>query len=102
ILSLTRQMALDFAEDGIRVLAICPGVIDTVLVRTVLASMGEEDIDQAVENFGKIHPIGRIGTGEDIANLVLFLASDKASLMTGEHVAIDGGCMAAGLWAAAF
>ena len=102
ILSLTRQMALDFAGDGIRVLAICPGVIDTVMLRTVLKDMGEDDLDAAVERFGRIHPIGRVGTGEDIANLVLFLASDKASLMTGEHVAIDGGCMAAGLWAAAF
>ena len=102
ILSLTRQMALDFAEDGIRVLAICPGAIDTVLVRTVLASMGEEDIDQAVENFGKIHPIGRIGTGQDIADTVLFLASDRASFMTGSYVCVDGGLMAGGMWAAAF
>ncbi|MBM3957551.1 MAG: glucose 1-dehydrogenase, partial [Gemmatimonadetes bacterium] len=97
ILSLTRQMSLDFAADGIRVLAICPGAIDTVLLRTVLRSMGTEDIDAALAEFGKIHPIGRMGSGEDIANAVLFLASDRASFMTGSYVCVDGGLMAGGM-----
>ena len=101
IVALTRQMSLDFAEEGIRVLAICPGAIDTVLVRTVLKSMGEEDIDAALEGFGKIHPIGRMGTGQDIADLVLFLAGDKASFMTGSYVSVDGGLTAGGMWVSA-
>jgi NAD(P)-dependent dehydrogenase (short-subunit alcohol dehydrogenase family) len=98
VLSLTRQMALDYAAEHIRVLAICPGTIDTEMVR---ASAGREPdgLHAALERYGRTHPLGRIGTGEDIANLVIFLASDKASFMTGEYVCIDGGYMALGAWA---
>jgi NAD(P)-dependent dehydrogenase (short-subunit alcohol dehydrogenase family) len=99
ILSLTRQMALDYAAEGIRVLAVCPGSIDTDMVRTA-AALEPDGLDAALARFGRSHPIGRIGTGQDIANLVLFLASDKASFMTGEYVCIDGGYMALGAWAA--
>ncbi len=98
ILSLTRQMALDYAAEGIRVLAVCPGSIDTDMVRTA-AALEPDGLDAALARFGRSHPIGRIGTGQDIANLVLFLASDKASFMTGEYVCIDGGYMALGAWA---
>ena len=98
ILSLTRQMALDYAEENIRVLAVCPGTIDTELVRTV-ARMEEGNPDETIAEWGKGHPIGRVGQGVDIANVVLFLASDKASFMTGEHVNVDGGFMALGAWA---
>jgi NAD(P)-dependent dehydrogenase (short-subunit alcohol dehydrogenase family) len=98
VLSLTRQMALDYAAEHIRVLAICPGTIDTEMVR---ASAGREPdgLHAALERYGRTHPLGRIGTGQDIANLVIFLASDKASFMTGEYVCIDGGYMALGAWA---
>ena len=98
ILSLTRQMSLDYAEENIRVLAVCPGTIDTELVRTV-ARMEEGDPDRTIADWGKSHPIGRVGQGVDIANVVLFLASEKASFMTGEHVNVDGGFMALGAWA---
>ena len=98
VLSLTRQMALDYAVENIRVLAICPGTIDTELVRAV-ASREPGDIEETLRAWGSTHPIGRIGTGQDIANVVLFLASDKASFMTGEYVAVDGGYMALGAWA---
>ncbi len=98
ILSLTRQMALDYAAEGIRVLAVCPGSIDTDMVRTA-AALEPDGLDAALARFGRSHPIGRIGTGQDIANLVLFLASDKASFMTGEYVCIDGGYMALRAWA---
>lgn len=98
VLSLTRQMALDYASENIRVLAICPGTIDTELVRAVAARQ-PGDIEETLRNWGKTHPIGRIGTGQDIANVVLFLASDKASFMTGEYVCVDGGYMALGAWA---
>lgn len=97
ILSLTRQMALDYAEENIRVLAVCPGAIDTQMVRTMAALEGG-DVDATVHEWGRGHPIGRIGTGQDIANVVLFLASDKASFMTGEYVCVDGGYMALGAW----
>ena len=98
VLSLTRQMALDYAEENIRVLAVNPGTIDTELVRTV-ARMEEGNPDDTIADWGKGHPLGRVGQGVDIANVVLFLASDKASFMTGEYVNVDGGFMALGAWA---
>lgn len=97
-LSLTRQMSLDYARENIRVVAICPGTIDTPLVRSVLAQEGG-DVEEKLRAAGKSHPLGRIGTGEDIANAVLFLASEKASFLTGSYVCVDGGYMALGAWA---
>ncbi len=98
VLSLTRQMALDYAAENIRVLAICPGTIDTEMVRAS-AAREPDGVQAALDRYGKTHPVGRIGTGQDIANVVAFLASDKASFMTGEYVCIDGGYMALGAWA---
>jgi NAD(P)-dependent dehydrogenase (short-subunit alcohol dehydrogenase family) len=98
VLSLTRQMALDYAREHIRVLAVCPGSIDTEMVRAA-ARLEPDGVDAALKRFGKSHPLGRIGTGQDIANVVMFLASDQASFMTGEYVCVDGGYMAMGAWA---
>ena len=98
VLSLTRQLAVEYAAEGIRVLAICPGTIDTEMVRA--SARNEPDgLEAALARYGRSHPLGRIGTGTDIANVVLFLASDKASFMTGEYVCVDGGFMALGAWA---
>ncbi len=96
-LSLTRQLALDYAADNIRVLAICPGAIDTPMVRATFPPGA--NVEEQLEKSGRIHPLGRIGQAEDIANAVLFLASDKASFMTGSYVAVDGGLLALGAWA---
>lgn len=98
VLSLTRQMAVEYAREGIRVLAICPGTIDTEMVRASAALEGG-DVEDTLRRYGESHPLGRIGTGQDIANLVTFLASDRASFMTGEYVCVDGGYMALGAWA---
>jgi NAD(P)-dependent dehydrogenase (short-subunit alcohol dehydrogenase family) len=98
VLSLTRQLAVEYAEENIRVLAICPGTIDTEMVRAVAALEGG-DVEETLRRYGRSHPLGRIGTGQDIANVVLFLASDKASFMTGSYVCVDGGYMALGAWA---
>ncbi|MBM4418740.1 MAG: glucose 1-dehydrogenase [Chloroflexi bacterium] len=99
VLSLTRQMALDYAHENIRVLAICPGTIDTEMVRAS-AAREPDGIEAALVRYGRSHPLGRIGTGDDIANAVLFLASPRASFMTGEYICVDGGYMAQGAWAA--
>lgn len=98
ILSLTRQLALEYAEDKIRVLAVCPGTIDTPLLDISLGLKGEE-LKQAKLNLGKNHPVGRIGISDEIADAVLYLASSRASFMTGEYVCVDGGMMAKGAWA---
>ena len=97
-LSLTRQLALEYAEDNIRVLAVNPGTIDTPLVAEAVDFMGG-DLESLKKLWGKAHPLGRIGQPAEIANVVLFLASDKASFMTGEYVCVDGGMMAKGAWA---
>jgi len=95
MLSLTRQLALEYAADNIRVLAVNPGTIETPL-----AAAGTGNDYEALRRDGaKAHPIGRIGKPEEIASVVLFLASDGASFMTGEYVNVDGGLMAKGAWA---
>jgi len=98
IISMTRQLALDYAKYGIRVLAVNPGGIQTPLVDEVIEAFGHER-EQFFKDYARIHPIGRYGQPEDIANAMLFLASDKASFMTGENVCVDGGLMAKGAWA---
>ncbi len=95
-LSLTQNMALDFAKDNIRVLAINPGTIDTPLARGAARTLGDEDA--LLELWGSAHPIGRIGRPQDIGAVAVFLASPGASFMTGESVNVDGGYMALGAW----
>ncbi|MBS10920.1 MAG: hypothetical protein CME19_04870 [Gemmatimonadetes bacterium] len=97
-LSLTRQLALEYARDNIRVLAVNPGTIDTPLVDEALEALGA-NTPEAREGMAEVHPVGRIGQPSDIAKVVLFLASDDASFMTGEYVCVDGGVMAKGAWA---
>jgi NAD(P)-dependent dehydrogenase (short-subunit alcohol dehydrogenase family) len=83
ILSLTRNMALDYAADKIRVNCLCPGFVNTPL----LASMPSE----RRERLAAMHPLGRMGEPEDIAPMALFLISDQASWITGQAIAVDGG-----------
>jgi NAD(P)-dependent dehydrogenase (short-subunit alcohol dehydrogenase family) len=98
VLSLTRNMALDYARENIRVNAVCPGTIDSEMVRAAARAEGG-DIEANVRRYGSFHPIGRIGLPEDIAQAVLFLASPRAGFITGEHLSVDGGFMAQGAWA---
>ncbi len=98
ILSLTRNMALDYAREGIRVNAVCPGTIDSDMVRTAARSEGG-DIEANLKRYGAFHPLGRLGQPEEVAEAVLFLASSRASFITGEYLNVDGGFMAQGAWA---
>ena len=95
---MTRQLALEYAEDNVRVLAVNPGTIDTPLVAESLEFIGGDE-QEIRKQMAMAHPIGRIGQPDEIAHMVLFLASDKASFMTGEYVCVDGGMMAKGAWA---
>tara|TARA_A100001037_G_scaffold275923_1_gene274819 strand:- start:284 stop:1099 length:816 start_codon:yes stop_codon:yes gene_type:complete len=97
-LSLMRQMSLDFAADNIRVVCVNPGAIDTPMVRNAIEGTGGNLEDELIST-AQAHPLGRIGQPEDIANMVLFLASDKASFITGSYFNVDGGLMAMGAWA---
>ena len=98
VLSLTRNLALDYAEENIRVVAICPGSVDTPMLRASAGMNTSEDVHAVLAQWGRKHPLGRIGRPEEIAEVVVFLASDKASFITGEFVCVDGGLMAKGQW----
>jgi NAD(P)-dependent dehydrogenase (short-subunit alcohol dehydrogenase family) len=89
MLGMTRAMALDHAKDAIRVNAICPGYIDTPMLDAWLKTM--PDPHEAMRGILKCHPLGRIGTPRDIAEAVLFLASEAASFITGATLVVDGG-----------
>ena len=100
IVSLTRSIALEYGDQNIRAVAICPGTIDTPLVRRTLSAQTHGmSLEQAKEQLDKAHPIGRIGTPEEIAATVLFCAGPGASFMTGCAVTVDGGLSAKGAWA---
>lgn len=96
IITFTRTLALEEAEKGIRVNCICPASIDTAMLRRSFESTA--DPEQARRNNIKRHPLGRLGTPEDVANLALFLASDEASFITGGTYVIDGGATLARRW----
>ncbi len=92
--SLTRAMALDFAPD-IRVNSISPGSIATPILELAARTFSPElPVEEVFRRFGEAHPIGRVGTAEEVAELAAFLASDKASFCTGGDYLIDGGLLA--------
>lgn len=92
MVGLTKCMALDYAERGIRVNAICPGTTDTPMVRRTLgAQTGGMSPEDAMAALCRVNPLGRIGLPEEIAQAVKFLASDAASFITGAVLTVDGG-----------
>jgi NAD(P)-dependent dehydrogenase (short-subunit alcohol dehydrogenase family) len=90
VLGLTRSAALEYAPRGVRINAVCPGTIDTPMVTTMVAN-GELDLADAIAK----QPIGRLGTGDEIAAAVLWLCSPGASLVVGVALPVDGGYTAA-------
>ncbi len=90
VLGLTRSAAVDYARSGIRVNAICPGVIDTPMLRTAIERRGRN----ADEVSGRLSPIGRFGTPDEIAEAARWLCSDASSFTTGHALAVDGGMLA--------
>lgn len=88
-IALTRSMGVDYAEQGISVNCICPGSVDTPMLRFGAEQHG--NADQVIKEWGSHHPIGRIGTPEEIAKTAMFLWSPDSNFMVGQPVVVDGG-----------
>jgi meso-butanediol dehydrogenase / (S,S)-butanediol dehydrogenase / diacetyl reductase len=89
VLSLTKSMALDYVQDGIRVNCLCPGTIDTPSLHQRLAAFANPE--EARKQFVARQPMGRLGTAEEVAKAALFLVSEGAKFITGTAFSIDGG-----------
>jgi NAD(P)-dependent dehydrogenase (short-subunit alcohol dehydrogenase family) len=96
IVNLTRQLAVDYGTDGLRVNAICPGYIDTDMGghREALPPAQRDAAKARREANAALQPIGRQAQAQEVARVATFLASDDASFMTGSIVTVDGGCTA--------
>jgi NAD(P)-dependent dehydrogenase (short-subunit alcohol dehydrogenase family) len=97
IVTLTRALALDHARAGIRVNAVAPGSVRTPMLLDAARRSNPQDPGAALAMFAQRHPIGRLIEPEDVANVVLFLASDAAAAVTGVTVPVDGGLTAGNL-----
>lgn len=93
VVNLTKAMAIDHGKDNIRVNSICPGDTDTPLLRGEAKQLKQEE-GKFLEDSGKDRPLSRIGTPEDIAKGVLFLASNLSEWVTGTTLVVDGGGLA--------
>jgi NAD(P)-dependent dehydrogenase (short-subunit alcohol dehydrogenase family) len=89
VVEMTRQLAVEYARRGVRVNCVCPGTVDTPVLRRAMEMSPDPQafLDMLVAG----HPIGRIGRAEEIAAAVAFLASDEASFITGAILSVDGG-----------
>ena len=92
VVGLTRSAALDLAPHGVRVNAVCPGIVETKMWATWLEEVA--DPEETIRDVLKLQPLGRIGVPDDIANAIAFLASDQASYITGATLFVDGGVSA--------
>jgi NAD(P)-dependent dehydrogenase (short-subunit alcohol dehydrogenase family) len=94
IVAMTRAMAVDHAGDGVRVNSVCPGSVDTPMLRAAAREVSPEDPDRAIAEWGSMYPIGRVGLPGEIADAILYLVSPLASFVTGADLRVDGGLLA--------
>jgi NAD(P)-dependent dehydrogenase (short-subunit alcohol dehydrogenase family) len=86
-----RALAVELGADAIRVNTVSPGTIDTPMLRRDLADMNSDDLAAFYAKVEGANALGRIGAAYEIADVVVFLCSDKASYVTGEDIVVDGG-----------
>ncbi len=91
LLGLTRAMALDYAQKGIRVNCVCPGAIDTPMLRW--AASLDPDPQKVMQTCDRMHAMGRMGRSEEVADAIVYLASPLASFITGAALVVDGGML---------
>lgn len=91
VIAMTRTMAIDHAGENIRANSLCPGSVDTPLLRFAAETHSPHDPESALEDWGKLHTLGRIAQPEEMAKVALFLCSDDASFITGAAIVADGG-----------
>lgn len=91
LMAVARALAVELGGDGIRVNTVSPGTIDTPMLRRDLADMNQADTAAFFTQVEGANALGRIGAASEIADVVVFLCSDKASYVTGEDIVIDGG-----------
>jgi NAD(P)-dependent dehydrogenase (short-subunit alcohol dehydrogenase family) len=91
LIGLTRSMALDFAEFGVRVNAVAPGSVDTPMLRWAVSL--DDDPEALMRVVHKMHPLGRIADPQEVAEAVAYLASPRASFVTGSTLVVDGGLL---------
>jgi NAD(P)-dependent dehydrogenase (short-subunit alcohol dehydrogenase family) len=93
---LTRAMALHHAEENIRVNAVCPASVDMPMLRWSAGLFrGDKSVEKLMEDWGKMHPMGRVARAEEVAEVIAFLAGPRASFVTGGDYKVDGGMLAA-------
>jgi NAD(P)-dependent dehydrogenase (short-subunit alcohol dehydrogenase family) len=85
---------VDYANENIRTNVVCPGLIDTELTSQLLKSYSKEDVEKVKKELLRYYPAGKLGTPEEVANVVAFVASDEASYMYGSIIVVDGGRIA--------
>lgn len=93
--ALTRAMAVDHAAEGIRVNAVCPGSVDTPMLRFAADLFrGDQERETLLCAWGRMHPVGRVAKPVEVARLIVFLCSDEARFITGADIKVDGGLTA--------
>jgi NAD(P)-dependent dehydrogenase (short-subunit alcohol dehydrogenase family) len=91
VVAAARALAPEVGRDGIRVNAVAPGTIDTPMLRRDLTGMNRSEVEQFVARVADANALGRVGEPREIADVVVFLASDAASYITGTTIVVDGG-----------
>lgn len=95
--AMARALAMDEARHKIRVNAVCPGSVDTPMLRAAAARFADQgscDASDVLQSWGAVHPLGRVARAVEVAEAIVFLASDRSSFVTGVSLPVDGGLLA--------